>query len=139
VQIPGLRLSVTYWSNKLRGGITAPQPALALGSADLAYLMQIYPAGATNAQVATAGTGLPQTGAIANTAYFIYNYQQANVLNLNVAGLDVAASYRFDTPIGKFNLGAAFTRKTKFDQFFGDNGTVFSVLGTSGFNTTFPR
>mgnify|MGYP003365271859 CR=1 FL=1 len=138
VQIPGLRLSVTYWSNKLRGGITAPQPALALGSADLAYLMQIYPTGATNAQVATAGTGLPQTGAIANTAYFIYNYQQANVLNLNVAGLDVAASYRFDTSIGKFNLGAAFTRKTKFDQFFGDNGTVFSVLGTSGFNTTFP-
>jgi hypothetical protein len=39
------------------------------------------------------------------------------VLNLNVAGLDVAASYRFDTPIGRFNLGAAFTRKTKFDQF----------------------
>lgn len=138
VQVPGLRLSVTYWSNKLKGGITAPQPALALGSADLAYLMQIYPSGATAAQVATAGSGLPQTGAISQTAYYIYNYQQANVLNLDVAGLDVAGSYRFDTSFGKFNLGASFTRKVKFDQYFGDNGTKFSVLGTSGFNTTFP-
>lgn len=138
VQIPGLRLSVTYWSNKLKGGITAPQPALALGSADLAYLLQIYPAGATAGQVAAAGAGLPQTGAVTQTAYYIYNYQQANVLNLNVAGLDVAASYRFDTSIGKFNIGGSFTRKTKFEQFFGDNGTKFSVLGTSGFNTTFP-
>jgi iron complex outermembrane receptor protein len=52
------------------------------------------------------------------------------VLNLNVAGLDVSANYRLDTDIGRFNLGASFTRKLKFDQFFGANGTVFSVLGT---------
>ena len=33
---------------------------------------------------------------------------------------------------------AAYTHKNKFDQFFGANGAAFSVLGTAGFNTTFP-
>lgn len=138
VQVPGLRVSVTYWNNQLRGGITAPQAPLALGSADLSYLLQLYPAGATAAQIAALGAGLPQTGVINNPVYFSYNFQQQNVLNLNVAGLDVAANYRFDTPVGRFNLGASFTRKLKFEQYFGNNGAKFSVLGTSGFNTTFP-
>jgi len=138
VQVPGLRVSLTYWSNKLRGGITAPQAPLALGSADLSYLLQLYPAGATAAQIAALGSGLPQTGAITNPVYFSYNFQQQNILNLDVTGLDFSANYRFDTSIGGFTLGASFTRKLKFDQFFGANGQKFSVLGTSGFNTTFP-
>jgi iron complex outermembrane recepter protein len=135
---PGLNISITYWSNKLRGGITAPQPALALGAADLSYLLQLYPAGATPAQIATAGAGLPQTGALLPTTYFIYNFQQRNVLNLNVTGIDASIAYRFDVGPGKINVGAAVTRKLKFDQFFGAGGRVFSVLGTAGFNTTFP-
>jgi len=36
------------------------------------------------------------------------------------------------------NIAAILTHKTKFDQFFGGGGTPFSVLGTAGFNTTFP-
>ncbi len=135
---PGFNLSVTYWNNKLRGGITAPQAALALGAADLSYLLQLYPTGATAAQIAAAGAGLPQTGAITTPAYFIYNYQQRNVLNLDVTGLDVSASYRFDVGGVRAKVGGAFTRKLKFDQFFGSGGTKFSVLGTAGFNTTFP-
>ncbi|MES2443204.1 MAG: TonB-dependent receptor plug domain-containing protein [Pseudomonadota bacterium] len=136
--LPGARLSVTYWNNQLRGGITAPQPALALGAADLSYLLQIYPTGATAAQIAMATQGLPQTGPVTQPVYFIYNYQQANVLNLDVAGIDVAASYRMDTSFGGVHFGANFTRKFKFDQFFGAGGQKFSVLGTAGFNTTFP-
>ncbi|HMT43877.1 MAG TPA: TonB-dependent receptor [Chakrabartia sp.] len=138
VAVPGLNISVTYWSNKLRGGITAPVPSLALGAADLSYLLQLYPTGATAAQIAAASAGLPQTAPLQTNTYFIYNYQQNNVLNLNVTGLDVSASYHFDTSIGKFNISAAATRKLKFDQFFGAGGQVFSVLGTAGFNTTFP-
>jgi iron complex outermembrane receptor protein len=138
LSIPGLSTSLTYWSNKLRGGITAPQPALALGSADLSYLLQLFPAGATATQIGTATAGLPQTGPLNTNTYFIYNFQQNNVLNLNVTGLDAAASYRFDTDLGKFTVSASVSRKLKFDQFFGANGTVFSVLHTAGFNTTFP-
>lgn len=136
--LPGFNLSITYWKNKLRGGITAPQGALALGAADLSYLLQLYPAGITAGDLATIGAGLPQTGAINSPAYFSYNFQQRNVLNLNVAGLDVSANYRVETGIGRFDLGAVFSRKLKFDQFFGAGGTKFSVLGTAGFNTTFP-
>jgi iron complex outermembrane receptor protein len=136
--VPGLRLAFTYWVNKLRGGITAPQTALALGAADLSYLLQIYPSGATAAQIAAASSGLPQQGALNANTYFIYNFQQRNVLNLDVAGIDASANYSATTEYGRFNLGAGLTRKTRFDQFFGTTGQKFSVLGTAGFNTTFP-
>ena len=134
--LPGFSLSITYWNNKLRGGITAPQGPLALGAADLSYLLTLIPAGATANPALS--TGLPQTATITTPYYFVYNFQQNNVLNLNVAGLDIAANYRFETAGAKFNLGAAVTRKLKFDQFFGAAGGKFSVLGTAGFNTTFP-
>ena len=42
---PGLRISLTSWINELRGGITAPVPSLALGSADLSGLIQFLPDG----------------------------------------------------------------------------------------------
>ena len=135
---PGLRISTTYWNNKLRGGITAPQIALVLASPALSQYFKIYPTGATQAQIDAVTTSLPQTSVITGPVYFIYNNQQQNVLNLNVAGIDVDASYRFDTSVGKFTLGAGFTRKTQFDQFFGVTGDKFSVLGTAGFNLTFP-
>jgi iron complex outermembrane receptor protein len=134
---PGLRLSLTQWTNELRGGITAPVPSLVLGSPDLSGLIQFFPAGATPQQIAAVTTGLPQTGALNATTYFIYNFQQRNVLNLDVEGIDVAANYEFDTAAGAMNIAAVLTHKTKFDQFFGA-GTTFSVLGTAGFNTTFP-
>lgn len=129
---------ITFWNNELRGGITAPVPSLALNSADLSYLIQFYPTGATPAQIAAAGAGLPQTGALNATTYFIYNYQQRNVLNLDVAGIDFSLAWSLPTSIGNFRVNAAYTHKTKFDQFFGETGQKFSVLGTAGFNTTFP-
>jgi iron complex outermembrane recepter protein len=136
--LPGFSFSVTHWNNKLRGGITAPQASLALGATDLSYLIQFYPTGATAAQIAAAGAGLPQTGALNANTYFIYNFQQRNVLNLNVSGFDFSAAYRLGTDLGDFSISAAYTHKNKFDQFFGANGVAFSVLGTAGFNTTFP-
>jgi iron complex outermembrane recepter protein len=136
--IDGLRVSLTWWNNELRGGITAPVPSLVLGSADLSYLLQFFPTGATPAEIAALSAGLPQTGPLNATTYFSYNFQQRNVLNLDVQGIDLGASYRFDTNNGNFSIGAAMTHKTKFDQFFGQTGTKFDVLGTAGFNTTFP-
>lgn len=136
--VPGLRVSLTQWINELRGGITAPVPSLALGSADLSGLIQFFPAGATPGEIAALTAGLPQTGALNATTYFNYNFQQRNVLNLNVEGIDLAADYAFDTEAGAISIGAFLTHKTKFDQFFGQTGTEFSVLGTAGFNTTFP-
>ncbi|HZU65389.1 MAG TPA: TonB-dependent receptor [Novosphingobium sp.] len=137
VQLPGFKLSMTYWNDELRNGITAPQTVYALTAASLSNLLTLYPAGATVQQIAAAQGSLPQSGAT-TAAYFIYNYTQNNVLNLNVSGIDVEAMYRFDSKIGHFTLDGSFTRKTKFEQWFGADGTHFSVLGTAGFNTTFP-
>ena len=137
VQVPGLRVSVTYWRDQLRNGITAPQTVYALSAANLSNLLTLYPNGATAAQISAAQGVLPQSGASSNV-YWIYNYQQNNVLNLNVAGIDFEAMYRLKTEAGNFTFNGSFTRKTTFDQWFGTGGTVFSVLGTTGFNTTFP-
>jgi len=136
---PGLKISATYWSNKLVGGITAPSPALAINAADLSSLLQIYPAGATAAQIAAAGAGLPAGAAFPTTpVYFIYNFTQNNVVNLDVAGIDFDASYRVDTDsMGRFNFGVGFTRKTKFKASNGAQGAVFDALGTAGVFTTF--
>jgi iron complex outermembrane receptor protein len=136
--VPGLRVSVTRWTNELRGGITAPVPSLVLGSADLNFLLQFFPAGATPAEIGALAAGLPQTGPLSAVTYFSYNFQQRNVLNLDVEGIDLDADYSFDAAGGTMNVGAALIHKTKFDQFFGAGGTKFSVLGTAGFNTTFP-
>ncbi len=149
-QVPGLRVAVTYWNNELRGGITAPQIALVTGSAALSQYLTVYPTGATAAQIAAVTATLPQTGTVgggaganvsgyANPIYFIYSNQQQNVLNLDVAGIDFQASYELETAaMGTFDFGVGFSRKTKFNQFFGTGGTVFSVLGYAGYNLTFP-
>ena len=109
-------------------------PALATNAPDLYNLLTINPSAA---QVATAIAGLPQTSALPQTTYFIYNYRQRNVLNLVVSGIDADISYSRKTDIGQFTGGVALTRELKFSQQIG-TGPKFSVLNTTGFNTTFP-
>lgn len=133
----GLRIGLTYWHNRIKGGITAPVPSLAVNAADLYSLIKIYPTGATAADIAAFANGLPQNSALPANIYFSYNYQQRNVLNLTVSGLDMNIDYSFDTGIGKWSLGAAATDELQFDQQIG-TGPTFSVLNTTGFNTTFP-
>ena len=133
----GLRISVTYWNNKVKGGITAPAGTLSGNSPDLAYLFTFFPNGATQAQIAAATAGLPQTGALPQTTYFIYDRRYRNVLNLNVAGVDVDTSYARTTGIGRFTIGNAFTYLTRFKQQIG-SGETFSILNSSGYNLTFP-
>lgn len=136
--VRGLAVSATYWNNKLTGGVTAPVPAFALNTAALANLLTIYPGGASAAQIAAARGNLTIGSALPTNIYFIYNYQQRNVLNLNVTGVDLDVRYSFETAMGKISTGAGLSRKLKFDQSVGVGGQVFDVLGTAGFNTTFP-
>jgi iron complex outermembrane receptor protein len=130
----GLRISATYWHNRIKGGITAPIPSLAINSPELYPLLTILP---TAAQLAAATAGLPQTSALPANSFFVYNYRQRNVLNLTVSGIDADISYTRTTNIGRFTGGVALTRELKFDQQIG-TGPTFSVLNTTGFNTTFP-
>ena len=136
--VHGLRMSLTYFTNELRGGVTSPTAALASNAAALNYLFTFYPNGATPAQIAAKVGNLPQTGSIPATTYFIYDFRQQNVLDLNIEGIDADISYAFTTAFGRFNVGGAITQFTKFDQQIGAGAPWFSVLNTVGFNTTFP-
>ncbi len=134
----GFNLSATYWHNEIQGAITSPVPALAVNSPALASRLTIFPGGATAAQIAALQGNLGTTSTLPGTVYFVYNYQQGNVLNLWVEGVDVSASYTFNTSIGKFDIASGGSYETKFDQQVGAGTPTFSVLNTTGYNTTFP-
>jgi iron complex outermembrane receptor protein len=136
--VPGLRLSLTYWHNRIRGAITAPQAAFAVNAAGLNNLLQIYPGGANAAQLAGVIGSRPLNTTIPNQVFFSYNFQQRNALNLTVEGIDAALNYGFTTEVGRFSFDAVASYETKFDQQVGTGGAIFSVKNTTGFNTTFP-
>ena len=136
--VPGLRLSATFWNVNYTGMITSPQAIFALSSPALSPLLTLYPNGATAAQIAAAAGSRPQTGALPQKVYFIYSYQQQNALNLKSDGIDADASYLFDTSVGTFSADLSGSVKLKMMQQFGSGGQWFSILNTSGFNTTFP-
>jgi len=137
--IDSLKLSGSWWHSRINGAITAPLPSFAVSAAGLNNRLTIYPAGATPAQLAAAQGTLPLTTSLPPAAYFIYNYQQINALNLQVSGIDASAEYVLRTDaIGQFNVGVALTDELTFKQQVGTGGPTFSVLNTTGINTTFP-
>jgi iron complex outermembrane receptor protein len=138
-QVRGLRLSATFWHNEIVGGVTAPNPSVSVNSPTLwGQVFTVFPSGATPAQIQTLAAGLPLTGALPPASYFVYSFQQRNVLNLWVEGIDYDASYRFDTSYGRFTVQTSGTYETKFDQQIGAGTPIYSVLNTTGANTTFP-
>ncbi|HUO20957.1 MAG TPA: TonB-dependent receptor [Caulobacteraceae bacterium] len=138
-QVRGLRVSVNYWHNEIAGAVTSPAPSVAVNSPALInQVLTVFPAGANAAQIQALGAGLPQTGALPPTSYFLYSYQQRNVLNLWVEGIDFDASYRLNTAAGRFTMQTAGTYETQFKQQIGNGTPIYSVLNTTGANTTFP-
>ena len=135
--LPGLRASATLFNNELKGGVTSPLLQPTINSGALNYLITFYPGGATQAQVAQAIGNVPITSALPTNIYYIHDFRQRNILNLDIQGLDLEGSYRFVTDAGEFTVGGSMTRFLKYDQNFA-GGETFKVLNTTGFNTTFP-
>jgi iron complex outermembrane receptor protein len=72
------------------------------------------------------------------TVYYLFDQRQTNVLNLAVRGLDISASYAYFTEnAGSFTASMMATDFLIFDESF-SGSPKFSVLNTSGYNTTFP-
>ena len=138
-QIRGLRASATYWHNEIMGGVTSPVPSVAINSASLLnQVFTVFPTGASATQIQALAAGLPQTGALPPTSYFLYNYQQRNIINLWVEGVDYEVSYRFPALSGEFTAQTSGTYFTKFDQQIGAGTPIYSVINTTGANTPFP-
>ena len=137
--LSGLRASATLFNNKLRGGITSPALPGVLNSAAINNLVVFYPQGLlpTDPIVTQAIGNVPITANLPARIFYIHDFRQRNVLNLTIRGLDVSASYRLQTGAGTFTPGLSLTRFLKYDQNFA-GGQTFSVLGTTGYNITFP-
>lgn len=137
--IPNLSVSATLWNNTIIGGITSGNPAVAVNSpALISQVLQLYPAGLSPAQVQVIGAGLPVRGALPANSYFVYSFQQRNLFNLWVQGVDYDANYPIDTDVGRFTLQASGSVLTRFDQQIGAGSGIYSVLNTTGANGTFP-
>ena len=135
---PGLRMSATLFNAKFKGGITSPNLSADVNSTALNSLLVFYPQGATAAQISAATVGVPQTSNLPSTVYFINDFRQRNVLNLDIRGLDLLLNYTLRTgSAGTFTFGASGTRFLRYKQNFA-GGQTFSVLNTTGFNQTFP-
>ncbi|MDB5706679.1 MAG: TonB-dependent receptor, partial [Sphingomonas bacterium] len=139
--LPGFVFAATWFHNKFIGGVSSPSPTAIVNSAGLRNLLQIYPTGATQAQIdafANIANGGTISGAVPATVYFTLDQSSRNALNLTVEGIDASWTYRAPIgDLGTFTIGASGTYFTKFTQNFG-GGSEFSILNTSGYNTTFP-
>jgi len=140
-QIPDLRASLTFWSNKFDDAVNRLEVTQQLYSTVLRDRLTICPTGCTEAQINEfaniAGGGTISTS-LPPTTYFMLNNDQGNTLNLFVQGIDANVDYRHRTDkFGEFTFGASGTYYTRFDQHYG--GESFDTLNTSGYNSSFPQ
>lgn len=136
--VPNLDVSLTWWNNTFIGGVTSPNIAFDVNTPSLG-LVTFYPNCATSAQVQALAGGIPVTAVLPSCILYIQNFNQRNVLNLAISGIDASAHYLIPTDaFGTFKLGETLTEFLKFHQQVGAGSPVFSVLNTNGFNQTFP-
>jgi iron complex outermembrane receptor protein len=139
--LPGFTAAVTFFHNTFIGGVSSPSASAIVNSAGLHNLLTICPSGCSQTQIldfANVANGATISGAIPANVYFLLDQSTRNALNLKVEGID--AQFTYHVPLGSdvsLTIGSAATYFTKFKQNFG-GGTEFSILNTSGYNTTFP-
>jgi iron complex outermembrane receptor protein len=137
--IPGFTSSVTFWSNRFKAGADALGLTQEINIPSLNRLT-ICPSGCSPAQI-NSFTNIANGGTLDSTlpptVYFLRNDDLGNVVNLRVQGVDLSTLYSLQTDrAGDFRLGVDLSWFTKFTQDF--PGVVYSMLGTSGSNNTFP-
>lgn len=139
--LPGFAANVTLFNNEFTGGVTSASPSSIVNSAGLHDNLILCPNGCTSAQIAefaNTANGVTINSVLPDTIYFLIKQDETNVLNLKVQGIDAAISYSIPTAtMGTFHIGDTLTYFTKFKQNMA-GGPSFSVLNTSGYNTTFP-
>ncbi len=137
--LPGITGQITYWSNTLIGGITAPNFNNVINAASLTSLLTFYPNCATPAQIATFQGIIPLTAALPACAQYLQFRPNTNLLNLKPSGIDASLNYQFDIEgYGSFRVGDTLTMFTKYIEAFGPGSPYYSILNTTGANGSFP-
>jgi iron complex outermembrane receptor protein len=136
--LEGFTGSITLFNNLLRGGITSPcAPGCILNNGALNYQFSVYPNGATPAEISAKVNDVPIVSVFPQTTYYIFRRAQTNALDLDVSGLDMSASYHFDTGWGRFNFSGSVTQFLRFVESYGGSAK-YSIVNTVGINSTFP-
>ena len=138
--LPGLSVTLTYFDQKYKGGVTAPNITQITTISAFNHLLTLCPTGCTQQQIDDF-TRVPEGGTVSGSLppviYSLQNHDENNVLNLAIQGIDLDARYDIPTDYGDFHVGDALTQFFVFDQSV-VGGASFSELGTSGINSTFP-
>jgi len=139
--LPGFMANITLFNNVFSGGVTSPNPNSIVNSGGLHDRLTLCPTGCTPAQIAAfanTANGVTLSSTIPANVYFLLDQNSGNVLNLDIQGIDLQLSYVLNTGRwGDFRVANSLTEFLRFKQNFG-GGESFSILNTSGYNTTFP-
>jgi iron complex outermembrane receptor protein len=137
--LPGFQAQVTYWNTEYLGAFTTPSVPNFFNTPALYSQVHFYPgAGASPNTVYAAATGLQQSSALPPTISTILYTSVGNYLYLYISGIDINVNYAFDTDWGSFHVSDSLTELTKYDEGLTSTGALFSVLNTTGANSSFP-
>jgi iron complex outermembrane recepter protein len=136
--VPGFRVSATMFTVNYKNFITGTSMINALNTPSLG-LISFYPNGATQADL---DAKLPPfaslTGSLPPTIHYLVSGRQGNFNNVNTTGIDLDVRYSLPTDsYGTFNFGVAGTRFLKFKQHLSGGQEFYSILNTTGVNSTF--
>jgi len=136
--IPGLTVNFTMFDTRFIGVITGSSLANALTTPSL-NLIHFYPAGATAADFAAVLPPLAQlTGSLPATTYYIVSARQGNFNNVSAQGIDATVNYILPTDnFGTFDIGGSITEFLRFKQHLAGGQAFYSILNTTGTNSTF--
>jgi iron complex outermembrane receptor protein len=137
--IDGLSASVTYWHTTLEGAAGSPPLGIVINSTLFHDLLQIYPNGATPAEIdAFRGDRRQRAPLASGPMYFGLDFRNFNVYTVYVEGIDFDIHYQHDLSWGMLRGGVNGTHKTRFDQTSGAGEPVFSILNRNRYIGTFP-
>jgi len=102
-------------------------------------LIHFYPTGATAADLAaTLPTYAQLTGSLPPTIYYLVSGRQGNFNNVSTQGIDMSFDYVLPTDSwGTFQFGGALTEFLRFKQHLAGGQAFYSILNTTGANSTF--
>lgn len=136
--IPGLTVNFTLFDARYIGVVTGTSLANALNTPSL-NLIHFYPNGATPADFAAVLPPLAQlTGTLPATTNYIVSGRQGNFNNVSAQGIDATVNYVLPTVnFGTFDVGGAITEFLRFKQHLAGGQAFYSILNTTGTNSTF--
>jgi iron complex outermembrane receptor protein len=139
--LPGFTANVTLWNTHFKGGVNSGSVDLFTSTPALQGRIQLYPGCATQAQIdafTRVNQGAIVNGTLPPCVYYTVNSDSANILNLQIQGLDIQLGYQFDTDtMGSFRISDGLTEYLDYRENTG-GGPWYSVLNTTGLNISFP-